>query len=41
MIRGTLEPPMVERWAWDRDPNDKRAANPTYQIEGDLSDFKD
>ncbi|KAK3390090.1 FAD dependent oxidoreductase [Podospora didyma] len=37
---GSFKGDLAERWAWDRDPDDKRAANPTYQIEGDLQDMK-
>ena len=40
MMTGAFEGPLAERWAWVRDPQDKRAANPTYQVEGDLQDLK-
>jgi sarcosine oxidase / L-pipecolate oxidase len=41
MLGGKLDGPMAKRWAWDKDPDDVRPANPTYQIEGDLQDLQD
>jgi sarcosine oxidase/L-pipecolate oxidase len=40
MLNGTLDGPFAKRWAWDRDPDDKRPANPTYQVEGDLQELR-
>lgn len=41
MLQGTLEADFADRWAWDKKDmeGDRRSANPTYQIVGDLKEL--
>jgi hypothetical protein len=42
MLNGSLDENLAQRWAWDVDckPEERLAANPTYQIEADLADLR-